>query len=292
MPDCAENAPRAAFAVRRPRFDLSEVLAADWHGGDPFKTAVFNGLSMMLPIGEQYIIDAVRRFQNDITAPLLRSEVQQLIGQESVHRLQHASYNEALVRHRGYSLEALEAWMRANDEWANANLNALEHLAVAVAYEHLTASIAYAAFVDARWFAGADGRVSAFWFWHALEELEHKSIAFEVYIDAGGQRDLLKKAMVGVTYRFLRILTRNMGIMFRADRSGGFSAWVKGLWFFAGPRGLIWALGRDYAAFYRPNFHPNERDDSAIMARAERLLQDSGVASFAPPPSEISKVDA
>lgn len=292
MPDGAESAPRAAFAVRRPRFDLSDALVVDWHGGDPFKTAVFNGLSMMLPIGEQYIIDAVRRFQNSITAPHLRSDVQQLLGQESVHRLHHTAYNDALVRHRGYSLDALEAWMRANDEWANANLNALEHLAVAVAYEHLTASIAYAAFVDERWFAGADNRVSAFWFWHALEELEHKAVAFDVYIDAGGGRDLLKKAMIGVTYRFLRILSRNMGIMFRADGAGGLSTWVRGLWFFAGPRGLIWALGRDYAAFYRPDFHPHARDDSLIMDRAQQLLTQLGIIFPHSLLSASSKVDA
>ena len=84
------------FAPRRPSFEIEKALATDWHSGSSFKTAYFNALSMLFPIGEKFFIDSVRYFNDQIEDPRLIAEVTAFQGQESVHRLEHQRYNETL----------------------------------------------------------------------------------------------------------------------------------------------------------------------------------------------------
>ena len=48
------------LVVRRLLIDLQAPIATRWNGGDAFRTAFFNALSMSFPVGEQYFIDSVR----------------------------------------------------------------------------------------------------------------------------------------------------------------------------------------------------------------------------------------
>ena len=54
---------------RHPTFDLEEALAGDWNGGDPFRTAFFNAMSLSFPSGERFFIDSVRAFEPEIRDP-------------------------------------------------------------------------------------------------------------------------------------------------------------------------------------------------------------------------------
>src|SRR5436190_3225187 len=46
--------------VRRLWVDLERPFARRWNGGDAFRSAYFNALSMSFPVGEQFFIDSVR----------------------------------------------------------------------------------------------------------------------------------------------------------------------------------------------------------------------------------------
>ena len=48
------------LVVRRLLIDLETPFPGRWNGGDAFRSAFFNALSMSFPAGEQYFIDAVR----------------------------------------------------------------------------------------------------------------------------------------------------------------------------------------------------------------------------------------
>ena len=48
------------LVVRRLLIDLETPFERHWCGGDAFRTAFFNALSMSFPVGEQFFIDAVR----------------------------------------------------------------------------------------------------------------------------------------------------------------------------------------------------------------------------------------
>ncbi len=275
----AARMPRGGpIRPRHPTFDLEEALAGDWHGGSPFRTAFFNAMSLSFPSGERFFIDAVRAHEEGIDDPALKEAIRGFIGQEAVHRRVHAAYNETFCRRRGYDLAALEAPFLAGVEWSEANLSPLARLAATVALEHLTATLA-AALLDGGaeraggrtgrpdrpgLLADADPRVAELWRWHAVEEIEHKSVAFDVYATAGGCPKKLRRTLKPVTLNFLRDNFRAVRTMLRHD-GHGWAEFAAGLWWLFGRPGVLRRLVPEWAAFLRAGFDPPKADDAALV---------------------------
>ena len=92
--------PMSDIVVRRLLIDLDTPPARHWCGGDAFRTAWFNALSMSFPSGEQFFIDAVRAGVQALPeAERARFEpaVKGFIGQEATHRRIHALFNAHLA---------------------------------------------------------------------------------------------------------------------------------------------------------------------------------------------------
>ena len=130
------------LVVRRLLIDLAPPFARHWNGGDAFRTAFFNALSMSFPRGEQYFIDSVRTGLKSLPEPQRLThavEVQGFIGQEATHRRIHALFNGHLLR-QGY-VNRIEQRTAARIE-ANAHYDFRVHLAATAATEHFTAVFA------------------------------------------------------------------------------------------------------------------------------------------------------
>lgn len=253
---------------RNIRFAIEGHLARDWNGGDWFRTAFFNAMSILFPYGEKSFIDSVRANEQAVTDPQLKAAVQGFMAQEYVHRREHQRFNEALCAARGYDLDLLERAIRNDAEELN-KLDPLFWLATTVAYEHLTATIAGCLLGDKGWLEGADETVAQVWRWHAVEEIEHKSVAFDVYIAAGGTRGMLRKAMVLMSIEFLlRFQARSLWTMYRRDRPPLGRTLGQAMRFLFGRNGLIRGNWRHYWAFFRSDFHPDTIDDSQLLDRA------------------------
>jgi predicted metal-dependent hydrolase len=112
-----------------------------------------------------------------------------------------------------------------------------------------------------------DPRMAPLWLWHALEEAEHKAVAFDVLKQVAPSHALrvvqLAQNTVGL---FLEIMDRTVymlwkdGLLFRRE------VWASGLRFLFGREGVLRGLGAGYRAWYRRDFHPNDQDDSALIA--------------------------
>ena len=274
--------PRGAIRPRHPTFDLEEALSGDWNGGDPFRTAFFNAMSLSFPSGERFFIDAVRAFEDEVDEPELRDAIRGFIGQEAVHRRIHQTYNETFCRKRGYDLDELEAPMLEGVEWGRENVSPLGQLAVTVALEHLTATLA-AALLGQRsmTLGGADPRVAEVWLWHAVEETEHRSVAFDVYSRVGGCPIRLRKTLWPVTVNFLKDNFRAVRAMLRRDGHGE-TVFVRGLWHFFGWPGILRRVAPTWAAFRRRGFDPEESGGDTLLALWK---PDPAMVSFAPVPS-------
>ena len=153
-------------------------------GGDLYRTAFMNALSMSFPLGEQMFIDSVRAAPPEaILDPALRAEVKDFIGQEASHRFMHQQFNAELARQGfDYTLESRMTWKVERIR----RLPVRDRLAITCALEHYTAMLADYVLRHPEWLDGADPRLRTLWNWHAAEELEHKAVAFDVYRAAGG----------------------------------------------------------------------------------------------------------
>ncbi|MDG1243845.1 MAG: metal-dependent hydrolase, partial [Porticoccaceae bacterium] len=171
-----------AIQPRNMNFELQKCLASDWADNDPFLTAVFNAMSMSFPSGERNFIDSVRHYQDRITDEKLLNDVKGFYKQEGIHSREHRKYNKILCEQRGYDYDDLESVFLRRIEMGNNDPRITPRviLASTVSVEHFTASFGES-LLEGRILKNIDGPIGELWQWHALEELEHKSVAFDVY---------------------------------------------------------------------------------------------------------------
>jgi predicted metal-dependent hydrolase len=241
-------------------FGLDGDIPKYWMGGDPFKTRFFDAMSTLFPIGEKFFITSVREFSKKVTDPTLQQEVKDFIRQEAQHTLVHRQYNERL-KAQGVDIDGISK--RLEDQLiinAPKVSSASQRLAATAALEHLTSMMCTCFFERRELLEASDPRVRAMYAWHAIEEVEHKAVAFDVLTKVAKagylQRNL---SMLMVTFGFPFTVARILDHMLQVD---GFNLWqraklwAKGLWWFYKPGGLFIPTIGYYLAYYKPGFHP------------------------------------
>lgn len=169
------------LVVRRLLIDLETPLPRHWCGGDPFRTALFNALSMSFPVGEQFFIDAVRdglKLLPEEQQAAHKAEVQGFIGQEATHRRIHALFNGHLERQGlvNHWAPRIQKRMKMLD-----GVDPRHPLAITAANEHFTAILAEWLLSHPEVFGQTEERLKTMWLWHSAEEAEHKNTAFDLY---------------------------------------------------------------------------------------------------------------
>lgn len=199
-PEMAETAQTPHLTVRplamRPmRFEFDADMDVVWHRLRPEFACAANGVSMLMPYVEPYVVQSVRGVVDQLDGPL-EAETKEYLRQEGQHHAQHRRFNDLLVG-RFSALGHVEGVMRSVFDWLSARRTTAFGVAFAAGFE----AVAYAA---ARWtdehrhelFDGADERASRIFLWHLAEEVEHKSVAIDVHRATGGSRLLYAGAML------------------------------------------------------------------------------------------------
>lgn len=254
----------------RPRqldFDLPNPLPRHWHGGNAFKTHMFNAMSVLFPEGERFFIHSVRLYREQIQDPLLQEQIRGFIGQEGHHSHEHLAYNQRL-RELGYDIDYLERRLKSRLAFVKKHLPSSAQLASTCAVEHFTAIMADALLKEPQWLEGADPKMARLWRWHALEETEHKAVAFDVYQQTCGNRWRLRSAMLQSTIFFTWDTTKGLVHMLKRDGLlWNWRVWRDGLIWLWGKDGIFRKLVGVYLDFYRSDFHPWQHNNLELVAR-------------------------
>jgi uncharacterized protein len=266
MPDASQVPTTIEIVQRHMGFTFPRDLPRHWSANDPFETQLWNALSLVFPKGEQMFIDRVRFYRDRVTDPILLDEVRAFIGQEAQHRKEHETFN-AWIEAQGYPVEEIYAFCDArNAETAKAP--AIVQLAAVAALEHFTALMAEWFLNDDEAIAAMDEGVRALFVWHAIEETEHKAVAFDVYRHVGGTYPVRALTMAFVTVNFMANISRFHVRLMRADgEATNVRSWARGLWKFWGPSGRFTKLVPAYLDYYRPDFHPWQHDNRAAVEK-------------------------
>ena len=215
---------------RNRSHDITAALGGEWLADDAFLTAAFNGMSITFPAGEKFFIDAVRHYRDEITDPELQEHIRGFCGQEGFHRREHQLYNETLCEARGYDLQKLEGKLTKRLDWARKNLPPIQNLAITVAIEHFTAVLAELLLSSDSIMNKAEPSMRELWRWHAAEEMEHKSVAFDVFRAVGGSEELRIAVMRRATFFIGLELARALFYILRKDgQLLNLPLWRKGL---------------------------------------------------------------
>jgi len=248
--------------VRKLLIDLTTPFEQRWCGGDAFKSAFFNALSMSFPVGEQFFIDSVREGAKQLDEPTRQKfakEVQGFIGQEATHRRIHALFNERLEMQGFVNKIAVRS---ANRIKANANQNIRQQLAATAATEHFTDVFADWLLSHPEIFDGAEPRLKTMWQWHAAEESEHRCTAFDLYQALGGNEKWRIRIFHYITYTFLTdVLIQTIHNLWRDGSLFQLSTWKSGYQLLFSKDGLIRSNLGHWKAYKAATFNPKQQDD-------------------------------
>lgn len=259
-----------------PQLDFDSVPRY-WLAGDAFKTRFFDAMSLLFPEGEKFFIACVRDFRDGITDPELAAQVKDFMYQEGQHGMVHSRFNDRL-RAQGIAVDHILAEQRRLQfQVLRRYLPKRFTLAQTAACEHLTAMMAHGFFANGL-FRDAHPALRAMYAWHAVEEIEHKAVAFDVFqkVARGGYFTRIAGLLfVSITFPLHTFLI--MRHMFKVDGlKQRWKLWAKGLWWLYGPRGLFPPMLGSWLAYFKPGFHPNRHGDLSLYHVWRRAFDASG----------------
>jgi len=244
-------------------FDANQV-PDHWAFNDPFSTHFMGTLSSLFPVGERFFVDSVRALRDHAGEGVSAKDISGFIGQEAMHSLEHVSMNNMLeakglpaLRAEKFTLSLLNIGRRI--------LTKRQQLAVTVALEHFTGIIANRLLTDTDTMNNLSDEMRPIWMWHAIEETEHKAVAFDLYKRVPGN-NYAERVVFQV---FATVILAAVVSAFQLQ----FMARDKQLFKLFGRNGILSGLTREYLDFFKPDFHPWDHENSALVAYWREKLE-------------------
>jgi predicted metal-dependent hydrolase len=168
------------ITVRHMAFDFPDDIDPVFVPGEPEESYGFIGLSLLLPYLEPYLIRTMKVARKQISDPQLIDDLERFSAQEGQHFREHIRFN-AVIRKQGVpGLAQLEERLEADYQRFSRTRSLRFNLAYAEGFEALTTASARFAFEEAD-VRAMHPAVANLMLWHAVEELEHRTVAFDVY---------------------------------------------------------------------------------------------------------------
>jgi uncharacterized protein len=250
-------------------------------------TLFFAVLSGIFPAGERFFVESVRRFRNDIKDETLKAQVSGFIGQEALHGREHERLN-ALLAERGFDMRMPIKGIDLS-LWLLNQLPVRQQLACTIFMEHFTALLAEQWLTNQAFQQLADPEMIKLWQWHALEELEHKSVAYDVYDLIGNKpSERMLAALYTVTAIAPTIFISWAYLVAREKQPYKWTDIKQGLAILLGKNGFVTTVLPQMPAFFQKKFHPKQHNTQHL----ENLWRDKLFGEFGTLLSELKNPDA
>ncbi|ENX17461.1 hypothetical protein F895_00600 [Acinetobacter sp. CIP 64.2] len=259
----------ASFPVRRMNYEFQSIPKY-WCNNEPSFTHYFTGLSTLFPEGESYFVRSVRALRNQVKSnPQLDRDIGAFIGQEAMHSKEHHAFHisaqqygldpESLEKVTGIILKAIERTF--SKKW---------NLLVTVGLEHYTAVLVVEMMKNVNELM-TDTTIRNLWLWHSVEETEHKAVAYDMYEYLYGKGLDAYIPRIAIFSLSLLLITSfsnayQVVLMSRDTQLLNLKSWAK----FAGFTVQTYRkLVPQFFSYYRRDFHPNDTDESDIVAKTK-----------------------
>jgi predicted metal-dependent hydrolase len=248
---------------RDVRFDFPDDTPSHWSPHAPEISHLTTAFMAALPYLEPYFIHNLREALPLLHDAALQRAAKSFIQQEARHAQQHRSWNQLIARrYRGF--HALERALKTRLARSKHEHSLAFRLAYTAGYEALTYQlVCFAMRGRARWFQEADPNVLAMLSWHAAEEVEHKSVAFDVFNAVHGGYALRSWAFLVAFWESGRDIYTMFHQLLRADGLSDDPASRRRL--VAVRIALLTELLPELAAYLLPGYHPDQHKDPAVM---------------------------
>ena len=273
------NRPKAiGITVRKLQFN-PKAIRRHYFANSPVMSHMLTALSSTFPIGEQFFVHSVRNVRDKVQDEKLQAQITAFIGQEAMHSKAHAEFNDAW-RSDNYHLDRFQAWLARKNDYVK-NLHPKIQLAITCAFEHFTALLGGYILRHPEVLATLDDDAVKLWVWHAIEEIEHRAVAFDVYQAVYGDDKIRRMIMRSVTTGFASLTFYSATRLFLQDKAKSLPK-VGGNFF------GLYLLGKmfiqllpEYLSYFKADFHPSDIDYTKIVNYwKERLAEDYQMESF------------
>lgn len=276
------NRAGSSFPVRRMAFEFDQVPEY-WMQGSAGLTHFMTALSALFPAGEKFFIDSVRavRYHPAIKDNQeLQKEISAFIGQEAMHTQEHVGFNASAQKY-GHDVECLDRYtdkviQGARKVFAGVGkpfgiTQEMVDLTATTALEHFTATIATQLLRNSHiQELMSDDTMKTMWLWHAIEENEHKAVAYDVFEGVFGQGTkaylLRTSSLVAAMLTLFVVQNYFLFRLLKEDKQLNLEAF-KAIYTYAysPSKGIITGMGREMLAYFRPGFHPNDLDTVSLL---------------------------
>lgn len=271
--------------VRKVNFRINKDLNRFYYKGNPFSTHFINVLHILFPTGERFFVNSVLKHQKQITDEKLKKQMRNFCGQEGIHSSMHERFWN-ILNENGYIIKGYENHIDnllhkvvAKIESEGTRLNNVD-LVATVCLEHFTALFGHALFANVDLSEkNVPQDMAELFLWHASEEIEHKSVAFdvlqEVDKDEYVKRIIAMPVATAILYFYLSIGTIMM--LYQDRKHLQITKLPKQFFEFA--TGLFTELHgevfKEYFSFFKKDFHPSDLNDYHY---AEEFFKDKAYA--------------
>ncbi|MEZ5269691.1 MAG: metal-dependent hydrolase [Microthrixaceae bacterium] len=259
----SDNFPEGiAMQPREYSFEDLDAIPKYWNLDNPVLTHFENAFSIMIPPGERFFIDSVRAYEDRVTDDEGRALIKAFVRQEGLHGEAHDRFNASYERY-GIDIARQEAYAAKVFRRARRWLPAKIQLGITVFSEHLTAVGAHTLLDAPEVEDEIDPQMLSFWRWHAAEELEHKSVAFDLFHRVGGGYATRMLSVLAAALFLAVPMVRITRALLREDPHEATSADRKQA------LAVQRRMGRRqlplFLAYFKPGFHPWQIDDSGML---------------------------
>lgn len=283
------NRAGASFPVRRMQFDF-DAVPEYWMNGSIGLTHFMTALSALFPAGEKFFIDsvrAVRQYPSIKDDETLQKEISAFIGQEAMHTHEHAHFN-ASAQKFGHDVDRLEHYtdkviqtFRKSAAFAGKPFGITQQMIDLIgttALEHFTATIASELLRNQHiQELMSDETMKTMWLWHAVEENEHKAVAYDVFEGVFGKGVKAYTVRTGglVAAMALIFATQSFFVarLLKEDKQLNMRS-LKDIYTYAysPSKGIITGMGKEMLAYFKPGFHPNDLDTDSLLEKWKAKL--------------------
>lgn len=254
--------------VRKPDFNFKDDTPAHWLNGSPFKTHLCNSFTLLFPAGEKFFIRSVQKCLPQIKDERLKAEARLFIKQEAQHYLEHEKFFQVL-KLQGYQVDRILSVV--DGIITNVSENGLSPktcMALTAGCEHITSLLSEIALKE-NFFKDAPEELKALFEWHSGEELEHRSVAFDVFQATDAHYGHRVAGIVGAYIFFVALTTYiTCGLMVQ-DKSLLKSRTVRdALDIFFFEHKLFPKAAAIFARYLLPDFHPSRYQELESLAES------------------------
>lgn len=261
-----------SITPRDRRFGRDDRQGRWWLNGDPVASAFHTALSVTFPKGEAMFIEAVKAHRDGVPDKLAR-EIRAFTQQEVIHSREHVVFNRKAAE-AGYDLSELEADVDQVMEQIKQR-PPIVNLMATIALEHYTAMLASIMLSNPKMYDGAEPEWGALWTWHAIEEIEHKGVAYDTWLHATKDWSRWRRwkakslMMLVITTRFWPRRVKGMKALLAQDGLTGWRVTARIWWYLLGSPGVLRKSFFPWLAYFLPGFHPWNHDDRALIGKYE-----------------------